>query len=187
MRPAVFNRVLFIALAVLALRSEAANAQATTRTLHLGKNGARVTATSDDTPIDTRIVTGEWFASSKDAEDDVLKQALGHVLNYLAERKPPIEWKPDVDYVRQRLVRGLTEEELRAREMQMAEAAKIIRTTVQINGYNAALEERDFTAKDEQHSIGRLRRVVLKIAITPRDLADIQEREQRFQVDNRHD
>ncbi len=188
MRPAAFNKVLFIAFAVLAVRSESAPAQSTSRSATTFGQGVARTNTGDEKPTKTWIVTGEWFASYKDAEEDALETGLGHVLNYLAERKPPIEWKPDADYVRQRLVRDLNDLELKQRidQMEPGEAQKIERTRIQINGYHAAEEQREFADKDEQHPIGRLRRVVLKVALSPRDLGDIQEKEQYFQVENRH-
>lgn len=58
-------------------------------------------------PILTVVGIGE---SAKDAEQEALEKAQAEVIALLRQQSPPIEWVPPIDYVKKKLVRGITNE-----------------------------------------------------------------------------
>jgi hypothetical protein len=118
------------------------------------------------------VVEGKWMAKQEDAVQSALEAAQSKLSAYLRNTDPQMVWTPDVDYISKHLWKDIDEPE-------KTEDTRSF-SPVWRNGHAVLEEERDFRG-----NVGVMRRVRLKVAVSPEDLAAIKRLDNEYQQKQR--
>ncbi len=166
MRPALFARLLLVGLMAFVLQA---------RPLPAAGNAAKGSkASGPGTGNPTWTVEGKWMKTQDDAVDSALEKGQAEVALYLKSQKRPLEWTPDLDYVRKHLLRDLPNEE--------QEKNGWHEIPIRVTGYDwKALEEE----KDFKEEPGVMRRVRLSVWVTQTKMLDMQRQDNEYRKQQR--
>jgi hypothetical protein len=131
-----------------------------------------VSSSSESIPERTFVVTSGWLpkadplGSQDAAQDDALEKARDQVIRFLRDQKLGGEWKPNVTFVRDRLLADLRKDEVVGKDTK-GELQEFL-----IGDRFRAVEET--RTVDDQGQEKETRRVWVKVAINPENWKQIQ-------------
>jgi len=132
---------------------------------------ARPTPPAESLP--SWIVKGDWMDTDDLALQDALDKAQVKLTEYLRARTPPMEWTPDRTYSQQKLWSDLAADDTDLGWKDAREAT--------LNGRKVALETKQFK------ELGDMRRVAVRIVVTPSSRKEFDAQEQAYQLKVRQD
>jgi hypothetical protein len=120
------------------------------------------------------VVEG-WGRNSDEAIDSALEKAKEELAVHLRNRDPHVKWTPSIDYIREHLLADLRLEEVGTKlpaEANPQDEMRVALRPIRHNGHEMVEEEKDFGGE-----VGKMRRVHLKIALSPSDYDAIKQKQ----------
>jgi hypothetical protein len=163
MRPTVWATLLICVVLGLGVRAHSAAVRASSR--------AAAPAPNEQSPA--WVVEGRWMKTQEEAIESALEKARDEISVHLKKKEPHLEWLPPPDYIRDHLLADLRPEDYPQGD---------VKNLRPINRSKHAMleEERDF-----QGQLGPMRRIHLKVVLTPKQFDDIRRMDQQHRQQQR--